>query len=342
MPFLRKCNFLLVFLFFIFSGKSVLAEFTSGAGTSESPYEIDNCTQLQDIGSSNSSYFILAKNIDCSETSTWNLDVGGTYLGFVPISFYGNFNGQSYIISNLYINRIGETDVGLFGSVHGAVVKNFKLTGVNVAGNNRVGGAVGNIYSGGYATNISVGGTVTGINNVGGIIGVYNKNTVVDTTVENLTFNGSVIGLGDTSSQYIGGVVGTIEKNSSYTTKITFSNLSSFGTVDGGNASGIGGVIGYFTSDGVITNSYSESSIKGSWMVGGLMGANMEGQIENSYATGQVEGNDYVGGLLGALGGGVIKNSHATGKVTGKQVMLEDWWEQLKAVKLKIVMQPAM
>jgi len=255
MPFLRKCNFLLVFLFFIFSGKSVLAEFTSGLGTLESPYEIENCTQLQDIGTSASSYFILTKNVDCLETLTWNLDAGSIYLGFTPISFYGNFDGQNYTISNLYINRVGETDVGLFGNMYGAVVKNFKLTGVNVTGSDRVGGAVATIYEGAYATNISVGGTVTGINNVGGIIGVYNKNTEVDTMVENLTFNGSVIGLGDTSSQYVGGVIGMIGKYSSYSTKITFSNLSSFGIVDGGNASGIGGVIGYFTSDGVITNS---------------------------------------------------------------------------------------
>ena len=65
-------------------------------------------------------------------------------------------------------------------------------------------------------------------------------------------------------------------------------------------------------------------SVIGNSYVGGLVGYNSyEGIITNSYATGSVKGRSkYVGGLVGqngagGLGGGIIVDSYTIGRVIG-------------------------
>ena len=87
----------------------------AGEGTSEYPYRIADCTQLQSINSAPSAYYILQNDIDCSGTSTWN---GG--LGFAPIpNFSGNFDGRYNTISGLTINRPSTDNVAFINTMSG-------------------------------------------------------------------------------------------------------------------------------------------------------------------------------------------------------------------------------
>ena len=87
-----------------------------------------------------------------------------------------------------------------------------------------------------------------------------------------------------------------------------------------GGASQVGGLVGFQVS-GSIENSYSEVSVEGSRIVGGLVGELSTGantEINNSYALGSVTSASFAGGLVGfsnVLGN--IRNSYAAGDVTG-------------------------
>ncbi len=75
----------------------------------------------------------LMVDIDASETIGWD---GGK--GFKPLVFIGSFDGNGHVIRNLYINRVGEGGVGLFGYVgSGGEVRNLGLENVQVVGGRR-------------------------------------------------------------------------------------------------------------------------------------------------------------------------------------------------------------
>ena len=101
-----------------------------------------------------------------------------------------------------------------------------------------------------------------------------------------------------------------------YTEGVTIKNvvLSNI-NIKGGRH--VGGLVGWNSSGGTITNSYATGAVKGDWNVGGLVGSS-RGTITNSYATGAVKGDWNVGGLVGSSRG-TITNSYATGAVEGRR-----------------------
>src|SRR3989344_4803651 len=175
--------FSLFVLIVIFSLTGIFGFSGAGAGTSGDPYQITNCTQLQEMNTSVSSHYKLINNIDCSDTWTWN---GGN--GFWPIgwngasgqgrNFAGSFNGGNYTINNLSINRVGGDNYnqGLFYNVAGAVYDLY-LMNITIAGQGGTGGFASTIS--GTVTNVHVqgnvstyGGSGTGgfVDNAGGTI----------------------------------------------------------------------------------------------------------------------------------------------------------------------------
>ena len=135
----------------------------------------------------------------------------------------------------------------------------------------------------------------------------------------------------DIQSYYQAGILIGYAKNT------TIENSYTTGKITGTYES-IGGLVGYFTSEGGnnhIENSYSSADVTGTDNVGGLVGqlsANaMNGgataSISNAYATGNVTGTNNVGGLVGELSAYSmegdatasisISNAYATGNVTG-------------------------
>ncbi len=117
--------------------------YSGGDGTSGSPYQIANLTDLKFLSEQYydwSKYFIQTANIDATATSGWN-----TGLGFSPIGsiifigklekFTGNYNGNYHTITGLYINRPATDDIGLFGHVASSgSISNIGLLNVAITG----------------------------------------------------------------------------------------------------------------------------------------------------------------------------------------------------------------
>lgn len=97
---------------------------------------------------------MLANEIDASVTSSWNSGQGFACLGALkqlpmgtPSGFQGGFtgslDGMGYTISDLTIDRSGESYVGLFGCLtESARVTNLTLSG-SISGQSSVGGIAG-------------------------------------------------------------------------------------------------------------------------------------------------------------------------------------------------------
>jgi hypothetical protein len=223
---------------------------------------------MNDLDSTTAGYTELA-------SPTANEGKGWQPIGTEDELFNGTFDGQGYEIRNLFINRFGESYVGLFGVVgEGGVVQDIGVVNSDVTGYGGVGGLVGDnegTVSNSYST-----GSVTGTGWVGGLLGVNLG------TMSNSYSTGSVTG-----DERVGGLVGWNEDAS-------VSNSYSTGNVIGRYS--VGGLVG--ASSGTVSNSYSIGSVTGDVNVGGLMGENTA-TVRNAYSTGSVTGNTNVGGLVG-------------------------------------------
>jgi len=106
-----------------------------------------------------------------------------TSKGFKPIGpnsskpFKGKFEGYAFTLSNLYINRPSENNVGLFGYINSATIIGLNINNINVSGKENVGGVVGSFYSGTINEVALHNGNIIGsAKYVGGIIGINNTN----------------------------------------------------------------------------------------------------------------------------------------------------------------------
>ena len=256
----------------------------------------------------------LAAHLDFDNNGNGRADVGDAYwndgAGWEPISqgiydqgYRSTFEGNGYVIANLYINRPDSGDrSGLFGGNTG-FIRNVILHNVDVTGRDNVGGMVGvnsifDIRS--QINSITVSGKVSGTNLVGGVAG-HNIN---GTTMSGNTVTASVSG-----NNYIGGLVG---QNTGGASRISDSTAS--GDVSGNDY--VGGLVGENHGNGRISGSRAESDVTGRFLVGGLVGLQNQGSIEDSTASGNVSGVRYVGALVGRNDAGTIMNSTGMGTVT--------------------------
>lgn len=106
---------------------------------------------------------------------TANIDFGGDLimpLGTSSTPFRGVYDGQYYTIENFEINFGAGTEVGFFGYVDGAEIKNLTLLDGTVEGFDNVGGVVGYANNstltrlGNYSVNVSGGGSYSINNNI--------------------------------------------------------------------------------------------------------------------------------------------------------------------------------
>lgn len=315
---------------FTFVNSSAVELDSNGDGSDEligtTVEETDNTTtrigtveELQAMKNNKYADYELVRDIDASETSSWN-----SGKGFDPVELDGSFNGNNHTISSLYINR-SSYYVGLFSSVTPA--SDVKLKNVNITGKTNVGGLAG---SGGSIENVHVEGEITGESKVGGLVGsgtpINNSSANVTVTTNGVDDEkiGGLVGSGDTvrnsyskgtvkaksgDVRQVGGLVGRVfrVKNSNSSVNVT------------GGDDDVGGLVGSLAGgSSVITGSYStgDVDVNGAF-VGGLVGSS-RGKIEKSYSTSTVTHSDgsRVGGLVGDNNGGVITRSFATGNIT--------------------------
>lgn len=144
-----------------------------GAGNGTQPYLISNCEELQEMNDELDANYALANNIDCSSTTTWNSGAGFEPIGnSLMESFSGQFDGNSFVISNLFIDLPSLNNVGLFGYVSSGNIEDVGLVNPDITGQASVGGIIGVIADGEVRYAYVRGGGVTGtIGATGGLVG---------------------------------------------------------------------------------------------------------------------------------------------------------------------------
>ncbi|WP_128223211.1 GLUG motif-containing protein [Halobacteriaceae archaeon SHR40] len=281
----------------------------AGAGTATDPYQITTAADLQAMADDLDAHYVLASDVDASETAAWN---GGR--GFVPVGtdtdrFRGSFDGNGYTISGLTIDRPATDKVGLFGVVVHAVVADVRFENASIVGRNDAGTLVGEGEMS-TVTDVAVAGTVTGADRVGGVVGhLESYSQVVDTSAA-VTVRGE---------DRVGGLVGRAGESN------LVRNASASGSVTGELS--VGGLVGANWRASVVIDATATGDVTGVASVGGLVGENIgSGQpatdiafrnavVMRSSATGDVTGGRLAGGLVGENRQGTVIDSSATGEV---------------------------
>jgi len=305
--------------------------YSGGSGSVSDPWQLATLSDISDMSQNTfhwGDYFILTTNIDASGTANFD-DTdddsdgdlyndtndgasGGANDGFSPIgnvttSFTGNFNGRYYNISGLKISRPSSDYLGLFGMTDGAVIKNTVLTGVDVTGDDEIGGLIGKAVNS-TLTDCTVLGDVLGNDdNVGGLIGLS-----ADTDVSGCSFAGDVTGNSNT-----GGLIGRAQFASLTNKSIKKSWSTGTVTSDGDDVGGLIGEANYAVDSCYSTSTISSTDPGGDSFYGGLIGY-ITASVSNSHATGSVTASgSTIGGLIGEAQNCNITECYATGNASG-------------------------
>ena len=268
-----------------------MSDHFDGEGTKEDPYQINSAGDLkllaynvanEEVDGYAGCYFALSKDISLSDTSSW-LPIG--YYADTeesePKPFKGTFDGQGYRIYNLKISDTSQDYAGLFGSLHGATVKDLVVDG-QVNAHSKAAVLAGEINDS-TILNCTSQGQVRGIGVIGGITG-----EAYDSAILECTNTAGVLGGTDSREEeeaFAGGICGSAQ--------------SSF--------------ISDCTSD--TTDSYSALYSEG--YVGGIAGNIYETEVYNAYVEGKVGSTsaDYIGGLVGRMQSGQVKNGRFAGTI---------------------------
>jgi parallel beta-helix repeat protein len=299
---------------------------------------IIDCSELQKMKYNLTANYQLLTDIDCSMTRGWNLGEGFDPVGDSIESFAGNFDGNNHIIHDLYINRSGEANIGLFGEVAADIahtIQNARLYDVTTEGRNAVGGFIGGAgSSGGNAiilNNLYAQGTIIGEDTIGGLVGEGYGTLII---------NNSHVAMTLTGNDRVGGIVGfggpDIIENSRFTGTILGNTFVGGVSADGyemrlkntyiaGNITASGDFVGGLLARGqeaTIAQSGFSGNIQGNEKVGGLVGEGAplgaaSPTISKSSATGNVTGNLHTGGIIGYVADGTITNAYFSGNVSG-------------------------
>jgi hypothetical protein len=232
----------------------------SGDGSS-TPYQINGLNHLywasQNSGTW-SSDFEQVTDITATAIGSWDSGAGFSFIGTSSLNFSGNYDGNTYSIEGLFINRGSTSYCGMFGQIEsGSLISNINLTNMDITGAQSTGGLVGYIESG-TVSNCSSSGSVSGSNYVGGITG-----QIANGTISCCSSTASVSGSGDN----VGGLIGLHAS--------AINNSFARGSVSGSDY--VGGFAGYAYGGSSIEDCYSTGSVSGSSSVGGLVGYAAEG-----------------------------------------------------------------
>ena len=260
----------------------------------------------------------------------WNAGEGWEPLGLPEGYFFGTllgafratFDGNGHRIANLFVAR--DDHSGLFGAIdRSGVVRDVRLTDVDVTGKQRVGGLAGENH--GVVSRVHLTGQVSGEVQVGGLVGGNLGVIALSRSAAAVTGRAPPDFVG--TLELLQGTGGLVGRNGN---AIRYSYAT--GRVAGDRA--VGGLVGlnldFFSSFGgaKISGSYATGSVTGQSTVGGLVGGNgvasnapfLLGEIKASYATGRVSGESSVGGLVGYNSGspsGIITSSYWDSSTSG-------------------------
>ena len=294
----------------------------------------------------------LTANLDFDTDGDGDIDSDDTYWnegkGWVPIGssddpFIVRFYGNGHSLTNLFINRPDEDEIGLFGQLGpippsglfgpdvkatdlGFDILDVGLIGVDISGRDKVGSLVGRA-DGSETRGSHASGRVAGRDRVGGLVGDSESGVWQSYAAVKVSGRNSV-----------GGLIG----RQSTTKVLNFVSHSRIGicyaTGDVSGANAVGGLVG---SSGVsIRAAYATGNVSGTGSrqmgasecelggggVGGLVGnacypRRFGGHIYASYATGMVSGSVGVGGLVGTTHSEVVfRNNYWDMEASGVRV----------------------
>ena len=244
-----------------------MVSFAGGDGSSGNPYQISTIDQLHAIRADLNDDYILITDLDLSTATGdpagdyWNSGEGWTPIGD---TFFGDLDGNGYIITGLFVDRIG--NAGLFsGTGNGSNIFDLTLESVDITGTIHAGGLVGS--QGGVVTRVQVSGSVSSSNTAGGISGLMTK--TLSNSYSSVTVSGTSVG---------GGIAGRVSGGGSS----SITNCFSTGNVSGGTVGGIAGNLVNSTKS--VSNSYATGEISSNFGngAGGVVGSN-SGVVTNSY-----------------------------------------------------------
>lgn len=234
---------------------------------------------------------------------TGNLDCTG--LAFSPIGnadapFTGVFDGCGFEISGLTISLGKDSqNVGLFGVIRGAKIKNIVLNDARITGGSVIGALVGraDVDLEKERTSLISGCTVSGA--VNAIGNSYIKQTDA----------GGLVGVNHAVSEY-GKTFASAIDHCSAEVDVT----ADTGAADVSDAGHVGGLVGL--NQGTVSRSKASGNVRGGNTTGGFVGTNYGGSIYHSSASGAVSGGYTTGGFVGSSGlYSLIENSYSTGDV---------------------------
>jgi hypothetical protein len=260
---------------------SIFAQFGGGSGTEADPYQVATAEHLNNVRNYLTSYFIQTADIDLDVTP-YNTGAGWVPIGGDnPNQFEGSFNGNGYLIANLYINRPATQTLwqGLFGKAYSAVFVNIRFTNVNITSFEMVGALVGECFSSNISK-CSVDGVVSGYVFVGGLVSRGFTNNI-----SNCYSSASVSGF-----DCVGGIIGSDNYG-------TISNCYATGSVTG--VDNVGGLVGN-DWEATTINCYSTGHVTGTGsFIGGLIGSQEACTSTNCYWNTQTSGQASSAGGLG-------------------------------------------
>jgi hypothetical protein len=166
------------------------------------PIQINDWYDLNAIRDNPAGRYRLMNDLHSGSPGYWTLasSIANRRKGWQPIGtsgnpFTGSFDAQGYEISDLFINRPDENDVGVFGCVdEGGVIEDVDVVNAAVTGKQYVGGLIGS--NSGTISNSYFSGGVTGEYSLGGLVGLnvgtvsnshYNYDEVVINQVNMIT-----------------------------------------------------------------------------------------------------------------------------------------------------------
>ena len=194
--------------------------------------------------------------------------------GWLPVGtqsapFTAIFSGNNFTVSNLYIARPAEDDVGLFGAVGAtAELRDVHLARVDVTGDSGVGGLTG--FGDGATIRVSsVAGTVSGNENVGGLMG-RGDNATIGVSYALGTVRGDV---------NIGGLTGSGRDATI---------MTSYARVAVSGEERVGGLTGWGVN-ATVSFSYAAGEVSGN-VSGGLVGFGLPKAVTLSYWDREVSG----------------------------------------------------
>jgi hypothetical protein len=321
------------------------SQFSGGSGTVLDPYQVATAADLDNIRNYLESSFIQTADIDLG-VAPWNVGEGwepiGDYDWTDPSkSFRGNYNGNDYEITNMYIDNPADSYVGVFGSSDGVFFQNMNVINFDITSGIFIGGVVGISYNDSISNCITQG-FIDGDDYLGLLTGFFEGNYVKDCHVQGEinSLRGKTGGLiGDcnaysiknssadvsifSNGYFCGGLIGYCVDTELIDKCFTIVNI----TNNGYNIGGFIGSIGVITINPLIINECFSLGVLSSTSdrVGGFIGCIPieEGfdeyvTISNCFTTVDVTGNDNVGGVTGRiLEITSIENCYSSGTVSG-------------------------